>query len=93
MSDTTADNSNGNGAHDHLDSSREHVRAAASEARDAAAEAAREFREKATAFAGEWKERAAGVQKEMEDYVRKNPTKSVLAAVGVGFVIGLICRR
>jgi ElaB/YqjD/DUF883 family membrane-anchored ribosome-binding protein len=33
------------------------------------------------------------VQKEIEDYVRKNPTKSILAAVGVGFVIGLVFRR
>lgn len=29
----------------------------------------------------------------IEDYVRKNPTKAVLTAVGAGFVIGLLTRR
>jgi ElaB/YqjD/DUF883 family membrane-anchored ribosome-binding protein len=28
-----------------------------------------------------------------EDYIRQNPTKSVLGALGVGFLIGLIVRR
>ena len=61
--------------------------------RDAASEAAREFRERAGGVAGEWQDKARGIQKEVEDYVRQNPAKSILAAVGVGFVIGLICRR
>ena len=89
MSDPTPDNGN----QDHFEASKAHARAAAAEMRDAAAEAAREFRERAGGVAGEWKEKARGVQKEIEDYVRENPTKSILAAVGVGFVIGLICRR
>ena len=29
----------------------------------------------------------------MEDYVRKNPTKAILTAVGTGFVLGLLIRR
>jgi ElaB/YqjD/DUF883 family membrane-anchored ribosome-binding protein len=29
----------------------------------------------------------------VEDYVRQNPTKSVVSALGVGFLIGLIARR
>ena len=29
----------------------------------------------------------------MEDYVRENPTKAVLTAVGAGFVLGLLIRR
>lgn len=29
----------------------------------------------------------------MEDYVRENPTKAVLAAAGAGFVLGLLIRR
>jgi ElaB/YqjD/DUF883 family membrane-anchored ribosome-binding protein len=61
--------------------------------RDAAAEVAREFRERAGSVAGEWQGRARDIQKEVEEYVRKNPAKSVLVAAGVGFVIGLICRR
>jgi ElaB/YqjD/DUF883 family membrane-anchored ribosome-binding protein len=89
MSDPTADNGN----QDHFETSKAHARAAAEEMRDAAAEAAREFRECAGSVAGEWKDKAHGVQREIEDYVRQNPTKSILAAVGIGFVLGLICRR
>ena len=29
----------------------------------------------------------------MEDYVRENPTKAILAAAGAGFVLGLLIRR
>ena len=93
MSDSAANPTNGTEAHDHLESSQEHVRAAAAEVRDAAAEAAREIKDRANAFAGEWKEKVGDVQKDVEQYVRENPTKSVLAAIGVGFVIGLICRK
>jgi ElaB/YqjD/DUF883 family membrane-anchored ribosome-binding protein len=89
MSDPNTDNGN----EDHFEASKAHARAAAAEMRDAAAEAAKEFRERAGHVAGEWQEKARHVQKEIEDYVRENPTKSILAAVGVGFVIGLIFRR
>jgi ElaB/YqjD/DUF883 family membrane-anchored ribosome-binding protein len=89
MSDSKADNGN----QDHFEASKAHARAAAAEMRDAATEAAREFRERAGGFAGEWKEKAQGVQKEIEEYVREHPTKSILAAVGVGFVLGIIFRR
>ena len=91
MSDTEKNPSNGN--QDHLEASKSHARAAAAEMREAAAEAAREFRERAGGVAGEWQDKAQGVQQELEDYVRKHPAKSILAAVGIGFVIGLICRR
>ena len=40
---------------------------------------------------GQQKARAAHA--DAEDYIRKNPTKSVLTALGVGVVIGLIIRR
>ena len=82
-----------NGNEDHLEASKAHARAAAAEMRDAAAEAARELRERAGGVAGEWQDKARGIQKELEEYVRQNPGKSVLAAAGIGFVIGLICRR
>ncbi len=91
MSETSSNPSNGNSSH--FDASREHVRAAATDMRDAATEAAREIRDRANAFAGEWKGRLSDLQKETEEYVRANPTKSVLAAVGAGFVIGLLCRK
>ena len=89
MSDSKPDNGN----QDHFEASKAHARAAASEMRDAAAEAAKEFRARAGGVAGEWQEKARDVQKEIEGYVREHPVKSILAAVGVGFVIGLIFRR
>jgi ElaB/YqjD/DUF883 family membrane-anchored ribosome-binding protein len=89
MSDSTPENGN----QDHLEASKAHARAAASEMRDAAAEVAREFRERAGGVAGEWQGKARDIQKELEDYVRKNPAKSILTAAGIGFVFGLIFRR
>ena len=83
----------GNGIHDSLESSHEHVRAAAADVRDAATEAAREVKDRANVIADELKGKVNDWQKDAEQYVRENPTKSVLAAVGVGFVIGLICRK
>ena len=82
-----------NGSQDHFEASKAHARAAAAEMRGAASEAAREFRERAGGVAGEWQEKAREVQKELEGYVREHPAKSILAAVGVGFVLGLIFRR
>jgi ElaB/YqjD/DUF883 family membrane-anchored ribosome-binding protein len=82
-----------NGHEDHFKSSAEHARAAASEMRGAASEIAREFKERADALTGEWKSKARRLHKDVEGYVRANPTKSVLTALGVGFVVGLIFRR
>ena len=39
------------------------------------------------------KDRVRTVQKDGERYVRKNPTKAVFTALGIGFVLGLIFRR
>ncbi len=39
------------------------------------------------------KDRVKTVQKDAEQYVRKNPTKAVFTALGIGFVLGLIFRR
>lgn len=38
-------------------------------------------------------EKARELHVTMEDYVRENPTKAVLAAAGAGFVLGLLVRR
>ena len=96
-----------NGKHQHEDTARSHARAArefATEARENAAAAAAEMRDAATEVAEELKERFATIsdeikgraknwQREAEKYVRENPTKSVLTAVGVGFVLGVLFRR
>ena len=39
------------------------------------------------------KNRAQGLLREGEVYVRENPAKSVVTALGVGFVLGLLFRR
>lgn len=39
------------------------------------------------------KERAKKIHTETEDYIRQNPTKSVITALGVGFLVGLIIRK
>lgn len=37
--------------------------------------------------------KAKEIQVTAEDYIRQNPTKAVLGALGVGFLIGLIARN
>ncbi len=70
----------------------------------AAVEKAQNFRayagEKAASLKGEatvklkqGAEKAKELHANAEDYVRENPTKAVLSAVGVGVIIGLIMRR
>lgn len=41
----------------------------------------------------ETSERAKELHVTAEDYIKQNPTKAVLGAMGVGFLIGLIMRR
>jgi ElaB/YqjD/DUF883 family membrane-anchored ribosome-binding protein len=41
----------------------------------------------------EIKEQLDRLHAEAEQYIRDNPTKSVLAAAGVGFVLGLLMKR
>ena len=36
---------------------------------------------------------ARAAEKAAEDYIRQHPTKCVLGALGVGFLLGLIVRR
>lgn len=59
----------------------------------AAADKAQHFRESAT---GQWQDtrvKAKEFHVTAEDYIRQNPTKCVLSALGVGFLIGLVVRR
>lgn len=39
------------------------------------------------------KEKAKQVQSDLEDYIKENPTKSALIAVGVGFFAGLLLKK
>ena len=96
-----------NGENQHEKSAREHARsarshaaeagtqaaAAAAEFRDAATEVAEELRNRMAHITDDLKDQAQGFQREAEKYVRQHPTKSVLTAVGVGFVLGVLFRR
>src|SRR5437762_14294009 len=85
-------------------SSKEHARKAAEELKSAAGALAEEYRGKAGQKWGEargkaeqaWgdaRHRARTFQEDAEQYVRENPTKAIFAALGIGFVLGLIFRR
>jgi ElaB/YqjD/DUF883 family membrane-anchored ribosome-binding protein len=80
-------------AREHAQSAGSHAAAAAAEVRDAAREAAREIGERVGSMADELRAKAKGWQGDVEHYIRENPTKSVLTAAGLGFVLGMIFRR
>lgn len=61
--------------------------------REGAGESAENFREVASEQWQDTRIKARELHVSMEDYVRENPTKAVLAAVGAGFVLGLLIRR
>lgn len=61
--------------------------------REGAGESASQFCEVASEQWQETRERARELHLSVEDYVRQNPTKSMLTAAGVGFVLGLLIRR
>ncbi len=67
--------------------------AKAQELRDAAQTKAQEFRGKAEQTYGQCRERARTFRDDGEQYVRENPMRAVLTALGVGFVLGLMFRR
>ena len=87
-----------------LESSKDHVKQAADELRAAAESKAQEFRDRAENRAHDIRDRAENAysdararartfQEDGEEYVRQNPTQSILAALAAGFVLGLIIRR
>ncbi len=61
--------------------------------RDGAGETADSFRGAASEQWDDTRLKAREFQVSMEDYVRENPTKAILTAVGAGFVLGLLIRR
>ena len=100
----TADAQTKTDAQNKLESSRTHARKAAEELKSAAEAVAHEYRGKAEQAWGDargrageaWGEatdRARTFQQDAEQYVRENPTKAVVTALGIGFVLGMIFRR
>ena len=77
--------------------SAQHFRDTASEKaaapKAAASEKAAAFKDTATVQWEDTRVKAKELHVTAEDYIRQNPTKCVLSALGLGFLIGLIVRR
>lgn len=75
----------------------EHYKAVATEKaghyKTVATEKAQHAKESAQVQWDETRVKAKEIQVTAEDYIRQNPTKAVLGALGVGFLVGLITRR
>jgi ElaB/YqjD/DUF883 family membrane-anchored ribosome-binding protein len=69
------------------------ARKAAEDLRSSAAAMADEYLGRAEKIRDEALHRIRSFQDDTKQYVRENPTKAVLTALGVGFVLGLIYRR
>jgi len=65
----------------------------ASEYRATAEAKAQEYKAKAGETYEQVRTRANTLQEEGEAYVRENPLRGVLTALGVGFILGLLIRR
>lgn len=76
-----------------MESSKTHARRAAEDLKSAASSMAEDYRDKATQVWDDAKVRVRTLQEDGEDYVRENPMRAVLTALGVGFVLGLVFRR
>ncbi|MBC8127425.1 MAG: DUF883 family protein [Gloeobacteraceae cyanobacterium ES-bin-144] len=65
----------------------------ASAFKSVAAEKAQHLKETANEQWQDTRVKAKELQVTAEDYIRQNPTKCVISALGLGFLIGLIVRR
>jgi ElaB/YqjD/DUF883 family membrane-anchored ribosome-binding protein len=70
-----------------------HARKAAKDIRSAAGATVDEHRARGKEVWDDALHRVRGFQDDSKQYVRENPTKAVFAALGIGFVLGLIFRR
>lgn len=76
-----------------LESSKGHAKKAADDLRTAATDIAGEYRGKAEQAWGDAQDRVRTMQEDGEQYVRENPMKAVLSALGIGFVLGMVFRK
>jgi ElaB/YqjD/DUF883 family membrane-anchored ribosome-binding protein len=70
-----------------------HARKSAEDLGSAAGAMANEYLGRAEEVWDDALHRVRSFQDDSKEYVRKNPTKAVFTALGVGFVLGLIFRR
>ena len=70
-----------------------HARKATEDLGSAASAIAGEYRGKAEQAWEDVRDRVRTFREDADHYVRKNPTKAVFTALGIGFVLGLIFRR
>jgi ElaB/YqjD/DUF883 family membrane-anchored ribosome-binding protein len=70
-----------------------HTRKAAEDLGSAAGAMANDYLGRAEEAWDDALHRVRSFQNDSKEYVRKNPTKAVFTALGVGFVLGLIFRR
>jgi ElaB/YqjD/DUF883 family membrane-anchored ribosome-binding protein len=76
-----------------LESSRTHARRAAEDLKSAATSVASDYRDRAEQAWDDARGRARTLQEDGEQYVRENPMKAVMTALGIGFVLGIVFRR
>jgi ElaB/YqjD/DUF883 family membrane-anchored ribosome-binding protein len=81
------------GAENKFESSKTHAKRAAADLREATTAMAEDYRDKAAQAWDDAKVRAHTLREDGEDYVRENPMRTVLATLGIGFVLGWIFRR
>jgi ElaB/YqjD/DUF883 family membrane-anchored ribosome-binding protein len=80
-------------ATDEINRGATHARRAMEDVSSAAEATADEQRHRAQGARKDALDRARSFQDDSKQYVRENPRKAVFAALGVGFVLGLIFRR
>ena len=80
-------------AENKLESDEARVQRAAEALKSATANVAEDYRDKAQQSWDETKVRVRTWQDEGEEYVRENPMKAVLTALGIGFVLALFVRH
>ena len=78
---------------DELQSTRTHGQEAAEDLKSEAGGVVEEYSGTAEQVWDETKERVRTFKEDADEYVRENPTKTVLTALGIGFVLGLITFR
>lgn len=76
-----------------VESTQEQAQRAADALESATANTMEDYQDKAEKSWNETKTRVRTWQEEGEDYVRENPTKAVFAALGIGFLLGLMVRH